>query len=197
MAEREIKRWVTIHGARVPIYEDGSIGPERKSEEEMQAELEEHFKKVDDVLRRFEDGKLGFALDDSEEAKELGIDTHIERLTKKEIVDTYIKTLNDNLKRDGDIFSEYDPDQTMAIMYDDGNVVFVDPQNWDDSKKIPTTHIHSVIVDAGWGSAFAGSQVEIYNMRESVKYGKWGYTDVKDRYYDEDDIRLDFRKFRS
>lgn len=193
MAEREIKRWVTIHGARVPIYEDGSIGPERKSEEQMKQELEEHFKKVDSVLERFEDGKLGFALDDSEEAKELGIDTHIERLTKKEIVDTYIKTLNDNLKRDGDIFSEYDEDQMMAIMYNDGKVIHVDPQNWDSSKRIPTVGINSVIVDSGWGSAFAGKNVEVFNMRETVNYGKYGYKDVKDRYYDEDDIRLDFR----
>ena len=190
MEQREVKKWITIHGRHLPIYEDGSIGG--PSEEEMQAELDDHFKKVDDVLQRFTDGKLGVSLDDSEEAKELGIDTHIERLSKKEIVDTYIKDLNNNLKNYGSLYEFYDEDQTMAILYGDGEYIAVDPQNWPEDKRIPTANIDSVIVDSGWGTAFAGKHVEIANLRETVKYGQYGYKDLRDRYHDDDDIRVDF-----
>lgn len=167
---------------------NNSNGTKELTDSQMQAELDKHFAEVNATLDKFMESKAGTNLNDLDPNLPL-----IEKYPVKELVNIYIKPLNDNLKDYGDLFTFADDDITVNILYKSGEQLYVAPRFYDGKKKIPTSNIDSIIVEGGWGTDFAGKSVEIYNMRESVQYGKYGYKNLKARYNDSDDIRVDFK----
>lgn len=167
---------------------NNSNGTEELTDSQMQAELDKHFAEVNATLDKFMSSKTGTNLDDLDPEM-----PHIEKETVKELVENYIKPYNDSLRDYGSLFTFASDDEQINILYKDGKHITVSPQWYDENKKIPTSNIDSVIVEGGWGTAFAGKNVEIYNMRETVGYGKYAYKNLKERYKDYDDIRVDFK----
>ena len=160
---------------------------EEPTPKEMEAELEQHFaelnKKLDAFmagrikkLRKFEDGNY----------------TYIERHSVQGMWNDYIKWFNKDVQDFGDGFQSWDSDDTMYILYKNGKTITGSYDSWPEDKKIPVDGIDSIILDGGWGTAIAGPHVKLENYREVVDYGKYGYRDIEQRYYDEDDIRAEF-----
>ena len=160
---------------------------EELTDEQMEAELSEHFKEVDAKLDAFMQGRIN-----KMRRFELEGFNYIERHSVNDMINSYIRWFNEGVRDYKDGFYQWDPDDYMSILYNDGRIIHVDVNGWDGDKKIKTDGINSIIVDGGWGTAVAGPSIELYNYREVVPYGKWGYKDVKSRYYDSDDIRADF-----
>lgn len=164
------------------------------TDEEMQNELDAHFKQLnDDIAKTIRPGRVNktqiYAPD--------GTYHHIEKRSIQDFIKWEIRYFNENVKEYGNGFeTDWDDDTVMFILYRDGKIRRVDVQ-WDDgTKRIKTDGIDSIILDAEWGSAFAGPHVRIYNYRESVPYrsedNRYGYKSVQERYNDFDDLRLDF-----
>lgn len=90
------------------------------------------------------------------------------------------------------IETDWEPDGCLNILYNDGSTRYVS-ESWEDgTRRIKTEGINSMIYESDWGTAYAGKCIKIYNMREAVDYGKWGYKDLEQRYNDFDDIRVEF-----
>ena len=172
----------------------GSGGGNRElTDAQMQSELDKHFAEVDEALDKFMASKAGARLEDVLPDDYDGYGVYLEKSTIQELKSDYIDELNDTLKDYGSLFTFADDDTNIYILYKSGKSITVSPQWWDEKKKIPTSNIDSIIVSGGWGTAIAGKNIEIYNMRETVEYGKYGYKDLKARYNDYDDIRVDFK----
>ena len=170
---------------------NGGGGNENRelSDSEMQSALDKHFAEVNATLDKFMNSRAGTDLSDLDPEM-----PQIEKSTIKELKSNYIDPLNDDLKNYGDAFTfGADDDTVINILYKSGEELRVSPDSYDGTKRIPTSNIDSIIVEGGWGSAFAGKNVELYNMRETVGYGKYAYRNVKERYNDYDSIRLDFK----
>lgn len=159
-----------------------------KTDEEMTAELNQHFSELNKKIAEFNRPGRTKRWTSIEIA---GIP--IERHSVQDLYNNYIKYFNRNVDDYGDGFAaDWDPDDVMIILYKNGKARRINPADDDGKKKISIDNIDSIIIDGSWGSAFAGPHVEIYNYREVVDYGKWGYKDLEQRYNDEDSIRLDF-----
>lgn len=164
------------------------LSTEELTEEEMQAELDAHFAELNKKIENFQKGR----------AKRLtkfedGNYTYIERQSLEAMINNYIRWFNINVKEEGDGFaSDWDDDDWLYILYKDGKIREINPQEDDGTKRIKVDGIDSMIVNGSWGSAYAGPHVRIYNMREEVDYGKYGYKDIEQRYKDDDDLRLEF-----
>lgn len=163
------------------------------TDEQMEQEMRKHFDELNaDVAKVIKPGRVNktqiYAPD--------GTYHHIEKRSIEDFIKWEIRYFNQNVSEYGYGFeTDWDEDDAMSILYKDGSIRRVDVQ-WDDGKtKIKTDGIDSIILDASWGSAFAGPHVVIKNYRESVAYrpeDKYGYKSVKERYDDFDDLRLDF-----
>ena len=143
---------------------------------ELNAKLDKFMEGRIKKFRKFEDGQW----------------IYIERHSIQDMYNDYIKWFNKSVSDSGDGFECWDPDDCMNILYKDGKIRTIDPQ-WDDgTKKISVDNIDSIILNGGWGTAVAGPHIKLYNYREVVDYGKWGYKSVEQRYNDDDDIRAEF-----
>ena len=153
----------------------------------MQEDLNDHFSELNADLNRFMSGKV------SKWRKfERGY-TYLERHSLDSMIKNYIVYFNRNVKEEGDGFaSDWDSDDWMSILYKDGTIRQINPQEDDGTRRIKLDGIDSIIVEGSWGTAFAGPHVQLYNLRETTDYGKWGYKDIEQRYLDDDDIRVDF-----
>lgn len=100
----------------------------------------------------------------------------IERYKMKDMMFD-IKTLNSDIDN-GYGFQFYDPDQVIHILYRNGKTLRVDT-DWDDTKKIPTSNIDSVIVESGWGIAVAGNKIRLYDNEAAVPIGVGKYNVYK------------------
>lgn len=158
----------------------------------MQKAMEEEFKTIDAALDRFLHSDGSKTLAEMFPDLDLNAGT-MEKDSVKDLIENYIKPFNDDLKYHGDGFLYWDPDQTIYILYKDGKSLIISPDSWNESKKIPTSGIDSVIVEGGWGTAVGGKNIRLYNTREEWEYGKYGYKSVKSRYEDFNDIRADFK----
>ena len=156
--------------------------------EQMQSEMNAEFERINKTLDDFlEHNPKNKSLD------EFDADLpHIEKDSIANLKKNYIDEYNSNVKNFGNGFEYYDEDQSIAILYKDGNVVNVLPGISDGSQRIATSNIDSIIIDSGWGTAVAGKHIKLENYRETVGYGKYGYDSVKQRYDDFNDIRADF-----
>jgi len=155
--------------------------------EEMEAELEQHFAELNKRLEAFMSGRVN-KLRKFEDGKY----TYIERHSIQSMWNDYIKWFNNDVRDFQDGFQSWDSDDVMTILYKNGKTIRIAPDSWPENKRIPVDGIDSIILDGGWGTAVAGPHVELINYREAVDYGKWGYRDIEQRYYDEDDIRAEF-----
>lgn len=155
------------------------------TEAQMQAALGKELSEVDAKIDAFMKAPAGtdFELED----------TYIEKHTVKDITKDYIEPYNDELKRSGNGFEYWDTDQVVHIKYKNGTQEYISPGEYDGTKRIKTTGIDSVIVSGGWGYAVAGKNIEVYNLRKTADYGKYGYKNLKQRYNDDNDIRVDFK----
>ena len=169
--------------------------PHELTDEEMERELKDHFQRLNALIDKFmaQPPKHSKSLDDM--MLEAGFEdpSFIYKDTLKTLIEDYIKPLNDDLAQRGDIFAFYDEDQTISILYKDGTQRYIGVGWWDSDKRIPTSNIDSIIIDGSWGTAIAGKNVRLYNYREEVDYGRYGYRNVKARYDDWDSIRADFK----
>ena len=186
-SDPELDKWAES------IYGEGwKEQAEKNADLLMQKAMEEEFKTIDAALDRFlhSDGSKTLA----EMFPDLDLNSGtIEKDSIKNLIENYIKPFNEDLKAYGDGFTYWDPDQTVSILYKDGKILNIGPGWWDESKKIPTSGIDSIIVDGGWGTAVGGKNIRLYNTREEWDYGKYGYKTVKSRYEDFNDIRADFK----
>lgn len=153
----------------------------------MEQEMQEHFRELNDRLNKFHSYGRVNKLRKFEEGY-----NYLERHSVESLVNDYIRWYNRNISEGGNGLDSWDSDDTMSILYKDGHIRTISVQDDDGTKKIATDNIDSIIVDGGWGTAYAGPHIKLYNYREAVDYGKWGYKDVSQRYNDDDSIRVDF-----
>lgn len=161
------------------------------TDQEMQQELDDHFKKVNDIIEKFYRCSPGKNLEDFDTEGLLDSYVHIEKHTVKDLINLYINDFNSNVDYYGDGFEYYDEDMTINILYRNGKTIYVSPQWWDGSKKIPISGIDTIVIDSGWGDAVAGKHYRVFNAREETDYGKYGYRSLQSRYDDWDDIRVE------
>ena len=85
---------------------------------------------------------------------------YLEKHSIQDIVNSYIRYFNKNVSYCGDGFAtDWDPDDWMTIKYKDGRVREINPEVDDGTKKISVDNIDSIIIDGGWGTAFAGPNI--------------------------------------
>ena len=83
---------------------------------------------------------------------------YLERETKKNIIDNYIKPWNN-----GELGNT---EEVISVLYNDGTLI----NTGVDDVKIRTTGIKSVIVEGGWGTMFCGD-IKVYHD-DVDKYGQ-------------------------
>ena len=159
------------------------------TDEQMEQELKEHFAEIDAQIEAFLSGPV-------RKLRTLKIGhCYLERRSIQDMYNLFIKYFNRDISEFGNGFEEWDEDDTMHILYKNGQIRTISPQ-WDEGKKkISAENIDSIILNGSWGTAVAGPSIMIYNMREQIGYkpeDPWGYQDVEERYNDFDDIRADF-----
>ena len=82
---------------------------------------------------------------------------YIEKHSVDSLIRNYIKYFNRNVTEEGNGFaSDWDEDDWMSILYNNGTVREINPVTDDGTKKIRTDGINSIIVDGSWGTAVAG-----------------------------------------
>ena len=91
---------------------------------------------------------------------EIGDTIYLEKHSIESLIQHYLKYFNENVVEYGDGFAtDWDSDDTATILYKNGQIRTLNPQ-WDDgTKKVKLDGIDSIIVDGGWGTAFAGPSV--------------------------------------
>lgn len=96
---------------------------------------------------------------------------YLEKHSIEDLIRSYIKYFNQNIREGENGFaSDWDDDDTMDILYKDGHVRTINPQ-WDDgTKKISVDNIDSIILNGGWGTAFAGPSItfEDYTVYDDI-----------------------------
>lgn len=96
---------------------------------------------------------------------------YLEKHSLQSMYNNYIKYFNQNVSDYGDGFAaDWDPDDTMDILYKNGTIRTLNPQ-WDDgTKKIKMDGIDSIILNGGWGTAFAGPSItaEDYTVYDDI-----------------------------
>lgn len=96
---------------------------------------------------------------------------YLEKHSIEDLTRSYIKYFNQNIREGENGFaSDWDDDDTMDILYKDGHVRTINPQ-WDDgTKKISVDNIDSIILNGGWGTAFAGPSItfEDYTVYDDI-----------------------------
>ena len=96
---------------------------------------------------------------------------YLEHHSIQSFINNYIKYFNENVDDYGNGYeADWDPDDTMTILYKDGSVREVNPQ-WDEgNRKIKIDGIDSIILDGSWGTAFAGPSItfEDYTVYEDI-----------------------------
>lgn len=163
----------------------GGAAKGEMTEAQMQAALDKEFAEIDDRIEAFLKSPAGSTFEFE--------NTYIEKHTVEDITKDYIQPFNDDLKAYSDGFEYWDTDQVVHIKYKNGTQEYISPGEYDGTKRIKTTGIDSVIVSGGWGYAVAGKNIEVYNLRRTTDYGKYGYKNLKQRYNDDNDIRVDFK----
>ena len=163
-----------------------SASSTRMTDEEMEAELQQDFDELNKKIATFMRKRPPASFESD--------NCYIEHYSIERIIYDYIRCFNENVRDYGNGFeTDWDDDAIMHILYKNGTVRCVSVGYDDGTKRIKTDGIEAVIYDSGWGTAYAGKCV-IYNMRETVDYGKWGYKDIEQRYNDFDDIRVGFAR---
>lgn len=150
---------------------------------QMGKEMQQHFSEINEKIKNF------MSADNYARSEDYGLDnTHLEKDTMQNMK----SFLNDfNLG-----YNEATDDDHIYILYKNGNVVFGD-EILSEGKKIKLSNIDSVIYDNGSTIMFAGKHIDVFNVRERLPYKSKGYESyrsIKDRYDDDDDIRVDFTK---
>lgn len=87
------------------------------------------------------------------------------------LYNNYIKYFNRNVREEGNGFaSDWDSDDFMYILYKNGSVREINPDADEGTKAIKTDGIDSIIVDGGWGTAFAGPSItfEDYTVYDDI-----------------------------
>lgn len=103
--------------------------------------------------------------------------TIIERHSIQSMINDYIRWFNQSVDDCGDGYDQWDTDDVMHILYNDGHMETIGPDWHDGNKKIKTDGINSIILYGSWGDAVAGPCI------------KW----ENNTYYDDIiDIRPDF-----
>lgn len=105
---------------------------------------------------------------------------YLEHHSIQSLINNYVKYFNRNVAEYGDGFAtDWDPDDTMTILYKDGSTREINPQ-WDEGvKKIKIDGIDSIIVNGGWGTAFAGPSItfEDYTVYDDIPDIRVTFTD--------------------
>jgi len=96
---------------------------------------------------------------------------YFEKHSIQDLINNYIRYFNQNVYLYGDGFAaDWDSDDTMSILYKDGKIVAIHPEFYDGFRKIRTDNIDSIILDGGWGTAFAGPSItfEDYTVYDDI-----------------------------
>ena len=82
---------------------------------------------------------------------------YLENHSKQSLIDNYLKYFNRNVAEYGDGYAaDWDSDDFMYILYNDGTIRELSPSVDEGNKKVKLDGINSIILDGGWGTAFAG-----------------------------------------
>ena len=87
---------------------------------------------------------------------------YLEHHSVENLIRDYIRYFNRNVGDYGDGFAaDWDDDTWMQILYKNGKVREINPQVDEGKRRISTDGIDSIIVDGGWGTAFAGPSIAV------------------------------------
>lgn len=124
------------------------------------AEMEEDIRQLDNVQKQIDAWLAGKSAADSlgEVSRPDGEKEalYLERDTKKNMVDTYLKPYNDY---------GADVDTSIAVKYKDGTMTFSD----DNPDRFKLTGIDTIIVEGDWGRAYSG-KVKVTHDTPSKKW---------------------------
>ena len=81
---------------------------------------------------------------------------YLEKHSVQSLIDDYIKWFNRSVDDCGDGYDQWDSDDMMHILYNNGHIETIGYGWHDEDKKIKTDGINSIILSGGWGVAFAG-----------------------------------------
>lgn len=120
---------------------------------------EENSKDSEDVLYEVRMWAANHRIKGFQKFEKYGI--YLEKHSIEDLIRSYIKYFNQNIREGGNGFdSDWDDDDTMDILYKDGTVRTINP-SWDEgTEKISIDNIDSIILNGGWGTAFAGPSIE-------------------------------------
>jgi len=96
---------------------------------------------------------------------------YLERHSIQSLINNYIRYFNRNVSDYGNGFeADWDPDDWMHILYKNGRVRTINPEEDEGTRKISVDNIDSIILDGSWGTAFAGPSitVEDYTVYEDI-----------------------------
>ena len=103
---------------------------------------------------------------------------YFEKHSLQSLWNNYLKYYNRNVAEYGDGYqADWEDDLRITILYKDGKLRELSPECDDGDKKVSPDSIDSIIVDGGWGTAFAGPSI---TFRDETVYD------------DNIDIRADF-----
>lgn len=96
---------------------------------------------------------------------------YLEKHSIEDLIKNYIKYFNQNVRDYGDGFAtDWDSDDTMDILYKNGKIRTINPDFDEGTKRISIDGIDSIIVNGGWGTAFAGPSIvfEDYTVYDDI-----------------------------
>jgi len=127
---------------------------------------EDHYRLFQDV-KDFVEGRRG-----QRKFSKLELDgIYLERHSIQSLINNYIRYFNRNVSDYGNGFeADWDPDDWMYILYKNGRVRTINPEEDEGTRKISVDNIDSIILDGSWGTAFAGPSitVEDYTVYEDI-----------------------------
>lgn len=102
---------------------------------------------------------------------ELGQTVYLEKHSIQDMINGYIRYFNENVRDYGYGFeTDWDSDDWMDILYKNGKIRTINPDCDDGKKRISVDGIDSIILNGGWGTAFAGPSIkfEDYTQYEGL-----------------------------
>lgn len=116
--------------------------------DKIHVEMAEEERQLDAVQEKIDawlNDKNSTSLDEVERPDGNAEPVYLEKETKKNIIDYYLKEYNNGY---------FNSDEDMiSVLYKDGSMV----SSFDEPKKFKLTNIESIIVDGSWGTTFCGN----------------------------------------
>lgn len=119
---------------------------------------EEDAKTSDEILDEVKAWAANHRIKRFQKFEKYGI--YLEKHSVEDMIKDYIRWFNQNIREGGNGFdSDWDSDDTMDILYKNGKIRTINPEFDEGTKRISVDGIDSIILNGGWGTAFAGPSI--------------------------------------